>query len=61
MFKLSLVVVVLALACQSLPRSDPPSSPAPGVLRLSEGESELRTAFNAQSDKPQLVVILSPT
>ncbi|MCZ6669771.1 MAG: hypothetical protein O6947_01935 [Acidobacteria bacterium] len=38
-----------------------PAAEAAKIQSLSAGESDLRTAFNADSDKVRLVLILSPT
>lgn len=55
------LVSILALACATPEGVDRPEFPAPGVLTLGADEAELRDAFNAHSELPQLVVILSPT
>ena len=52
--------LILALALSPGFSAVPAEEPA-GIQSLSAGEKDLRTAFNDDSDKVRLVLILSPT
>jgi hypothetical protein len=49
---------LLALACAG-PKAQVAADV--GLTSLGDGEAVLRSAFNARSDAPQLLLILSPT
>jgi hypothetical protein len=61
MSMLRLVLLLAAVACTTPVAEVTPASAASELITLGNGEAQLRQAFNAQSDGPQLLVILSPT
>jgi len=54
---LPLTIIVLLAACHGKPAG----SPRQPTLRDLHGIAELKAAFNADADKPRVILLLSPT